>query len=111
MSSMSTNQGPPLFAPGTAATTSSSSVEGENRFLRKIKESPFLPPLWAFWASADIASTRPPAIRGGQKLSFFLIHTRLAAQGFAVAVLGSLVLYSLGERAYNRVVLGKKPEE
>ncbi len=49
--------------------------------------------------------------RGGQKLSFFLIHTRLAAQGFAVAVLGSLVLYSLGERAYNRVVLGKKPEE
>ncbi len=44
MSSMSTNQGPPLFTPGTAgATTSSSSVEGENRFLRKIKESPFLP--------------------------------------------------------------------
>ena len=48
--------------------------------------------------------------RGGQKLSFFLIHTRLAAQGFAVAVLGSLVLYSLGERAYNSVMNKKSGE-
>lgn len=41
--------------------------------------------------------------RGGQKMSFFLIHTRLAAQGFGVAVLGSMVLYSLGQRAYNSI--------
>lgn len=42
--------------------------------------------------------------RGGQKMSFFLIHTRLAAQGFGVAVLGSMVLYSLGQRAYNSIM-------
>lgn len=37
-------------------------------------------------------------------MSLFLIHTRLAAQGFGVAALGSLVLYSLGERFYKAYI-------
>lgn len=48
--------------------------------------------------------------RGGMRLSHFLIHTRLAAQGFAVAVLGSLVLYSLGERVYKNVTGAKSSD-
>ena len=41
--------------------------------------------------------------RGGQKLSFYLIHTRLAAQGLACACLGTWVLWSLGERAWDSI--------
>ena len=47
--------------------------------------------------------------RGGTKLSFFLIHTRLAAQGFAVAALGSVVLYSLFNRLYYGSPLMESP--
>lgn len=41
MSSM-TNQSPAPLFPGASASTSSS-MEGENRFIKKIKESPILP--------------------------------------------------------------------
>ncbi|KAF7493603.1 HIG1 domain family member 1A [Sarcoptes scabiei] len=73
----------------------------ENRVWKKIKQSPVLP--LATIGFLGIAGYRIYKFRerGSMPLSFFLIHTRLAAQGFGVAVLGSLVLYQLGERVYN----------
>lgn len=98
--------------------------EDENRFLKKLKSGPMLPlglfhsfiiinlnGLMIFFSQTatlgffGIAGYRvyKARQRGGMKLSFFLIHTRLAAQGFAVAALGSMVLWSLGKRLYNNI--------
>ncbi|KAH9419193.1 HIG1 domain member 1A, mitochondrial [Dermatophagoides pteronyssinus] len=73
----------------------------ENRFMKKVKSGPMLPLATAGFLGIAGYRIYKARERGGMKLSFFLIHTRLAAQGFAVAALGSIVLWSLGKRFYN----------
>ncbi|OTF76655.1 HIG1 domain family member 1C-like protein [Euroglyphus maynei] len=73
----------------------------ENRFMKKLKSGPMLPIATAGFLGIAGYRVYKARERGGMKLSFFLIHTRLAAQGFAVAALGSIVLWSLGKRFYN----------
>ncbi|KAH7640441.1 hig1 domain family member 1c-like protein [Dermatophagoides farinae] len=76
-------------------------TQDENRFMKKIKSGPMLPLATAGFLGIAGYRIYKARERGGMKLSFFLIHTRLAAQGFAVAALGSIVLWSLGKRFYN----------
>ncbi|KAI2799292.1 HIG1 domain member 1A, mitochondrial [Blomia tropicalis] len=85
-----------FFVP---STNNLSYGDDENRILKKIKESPTT---LGFLGVGGYRIYKARS-RGGLKLSLFLIHTRLAAQGLAVGVLGSLVLYSLGERFYKNV--------
>lgn len=97
--------------------------EDENKFLKKIKQSPVLPlgefhhvvqfitifnhflSITATVGFLGIGAYRVYNFksRGTLPMSLFLIHTRLAAQGFGVAVLGSIVIYQLGNRVYNSI--------
>ena len=103
---MSNQNPPPLFSGADIIA-----YQEESKIWKKIKETPVLPV--ATLGCLGIVGYRlnKARARGGMKLSFFLIHTRLAAQGFAVAILGSMVLYSLGERFYNSFTNTKKEEQ
>jgi len=74
---------------------SSYDEEKQSKFLKKSKENPFIPAgitgaLFALAYSAFKFKTR-----GNQKLSVYLIHTRVAAQGAIVGALTVGCIYQI----------------
>ncbi|XP_023671429.1 HIG1 domain family member 1A, mitochondrial [Paramormyrops kingsleyae] len=69
--------------------------ESESKFLRKAKESPFVPIGMAGFASIVAFGLYRLKTRGNTKMSVHLIHMRVAAQGFVVGAMTLGVVYSM----------------
>jgi len=77
-----------------------------SKFLAKAKQNPFVPAGILGGLGALIYSAIKFRNRGDQKVSVYLIHTRVAAQGAVVAAL----TIGVGIQMYREYVLGEKPE-
>ncbi|XP_075055426.1 HIG1 domain family member 1C [Mixophyes fleayi] len=76
------------YTPGETDSASS-------KFIRKSKESPFVPIGLAGFLAVVGFGIYKLRNRGDQKLSVHLIHMRVGAQGFVVGALTFGVLYSM----------------
>ncbi|XP_020655859.1 HIG1 domain family member 1A, mitochondrial isoform X2 [Pogona vitticeps] len=75
----------------------SSTVEesGSSKFIKKSKESPFVPIGIAGFLAVAAYGIYKARQRGDTKLSVHLIHTRVAAQGFVVGAMTCGVAYAM----------------
>ncbi|XP_061075572.1 HIG1 domain family member 1A, mitochondrial-like [Conger conger] len=78
-----------------------------SKFMRKAKESPFVPIGMAGFVSIVGYGLMKLRSRGDTKMSVHLIHMRVAAQGFVVGAMTLGVLYSM----YNEYFAPKDPGE
>ncbi|NXF96780.1 HIG1A protein, partial [Eubucco bourcierii] len=74
---------------------SESDTSQTSKLLRKFKETPFVPIGMAGFTLVVGYGLYRLKHRGQLKMSLHLIHTRVAAQGFAVGALTCGVLYSM----------------
>ncbi|XP_035242773.1 HIG1 domain family member 1A, mitochondrial-like [Anguilla anguilla] len=72
-----------------------SNDDTESKFMRKAKESPFVPIGMAGFASIVAYGLMKLKSRGDTKMSVHLIHMRVGAQGFVVGAMTLGVLYSM----------------
>lgn len=66
-----------------------------SKFMRKSKESPFVPIGMAGFAAVVAYGLYKLKSRGNTKMSVHLIHMRVGAQGFVVGAMTCGVLYSM----------------
>ncbi|XP_053569731.1 HIG1 domain family member 1A, mitochondrial [Bombina bombina] len=66
-----------------------------SKFIRKSKESPFVPIGMAGFAAVVAFGLYKLKSRGNTKMSVHLIHMRVGAQGFVVGAMTCGVLYSM----------------
>ncbi|NXH93960.1 HIG1A protein, partial [Pachycephala philippinensis] len=66
-----------------------------SKLIKKFKETPFVPIGMGGFAAVVGYGLYKLKHRGSMKMSLHLIHTRVAAQGFAVGALTCGVLYSM----------------
>ncbi|XP_069503861.1 HIG1 domain family member 1A, mitochondrial isoform X2 [Ambystoma mexicanum] len=66
-----------------------------SKFIRKSKESPFVPIGMAGFAAVVAYGLYKLKSRGNTKMSVHLIHMRVGAQGFVVGAMTCGVLYSM----------------
>ncbi|XP_064822110.1 HIG1 domain family member 1A, mitochondrial-like isoform X1 [Oncorhynchus masou masou] len=69
--------------------------ENESKFMRKAKESPFVPIGMAGCAAVVAFGLWRLKSRGDTKMSVHLIHMRVGAQGFIVGAMTLGVIYSM----------------
>ncbi|XP_073705245.1 HIG1 domain family member 1A, mitochondrial [Garra rufa] len=79
--------------------------DNESKFIRKVKENPFVPAGMAGFFAIVAYRLFKLKSRGETKMSVHLIHMRVAAQGFVVGAMTLGVIYSM----YKEYVL--KPHE
>ncbi|CAL8094139.1 unnamed protein product [Orchesella dallaii] len=77
----------------------------ESKFLAKAKANPFVPAGICGALSALLYSAYKFKNRGNQKVSVYLIHTRVAAQGAVVAA----ITVGVGYQMYREYFLGEEP--
>ncbi|CDQ72804.1 unnamed protein product [Oncorhynchus mykiss] len=85
----------------------SSFDENESKFMRKAKESPFVPIGMAGCAAVVAFGLWRLKSRGNTKMSVHLIHMRVGAQGFIVGAMTLGVIYSMYKEYGARKDLGK----
>jgi len=78
----------------------------DSKFLSKAKQNPFVPAGILGAVGALIYSAFKFRNRGDQKMSVYLIHTRMAAQGAVVTALTVGVAIQM----YREFILGEKQE-
>ncbi|ODN03659.1 HIG1 domain family member 1A, mitochondrial [Orchesella cincta] len=78
----------------------------ESKFIAKAKANPFVPAGIFGAVSALLYSAYKFRNRGDQKVSVYLIHTRVAAQGAVVAAL----TIGVGIQMYREYFLGESPQ-
>ncbi|XP_051984747.1 HIG1 domain family member 1A, mitochondrial [Xyrauchen texanus] len=69
--------------------------DNESKFLRKVKENPFVPAGMAGFFAIVAYRLYKLKTRGNIKMSVHLIHMRVAAQGFVVGAMTLGVVYSM----------------
>lgn len=69
--------------------------EHSSRFMRKAKESPFVPIGMAGFCAVVAYGLYKLKSRGDTKMSVHLIHMRVGAQGFVVGAMTLGVIYSM----------------
>ncbi|KAK6319358.1 hypothetical protein J4Q44_G00105690 [Coregonus suidteri] len=79
--------------------------ENESKFMRKAKESPFVPIGMAGCAAVVAFGLWRLKSRGDTKMSVHLIHMRVGAQGFIVGAMTLGVIYSM----YKEYLAPKDP--
>ncbi|KAM9431974.1 HIG1 domain family member 1A, mitochondrial-like [Clarias gariepinus] len=67
----------------------------ESKFIRKVKENPFVPAGMAGFFAIVAHRLYKMKARGSMKMSVHLIHMRVAAQGFVVGAMTLGVVYSM----------------
>ncbi|XP_038871093.1 HIG1 domain family member 1A, mitochondrial-like [Salvelinus namaycush] len=81
--------------------------ENESKFMRKAKESPFVPIGMAGCAAVVAFGLWRLKSRGNTKMSVHLIHMRVGAQGFIVGAMTLGVIYSMYKEYSAHKDLGK----
>ncbi|XP_036386175.1 HIG1 domain family member 1A, mitochondrial-like [Megalops cyprinoides] len=77
----------------------------ESKFMRKAKESPFVPIGMAGFVAVVAYGLMKLKTRGDTKMSVHLIHMRVGAQGFVVGAMTLGVMYSM----YREYLAPKDP--
>uniref|UniRef100_A0AAY5KNJ2 HIG1 domain-containing protein n=2 Tax=Esox lucius TaxID=8010 RepID=A0AAY5KNJ2_ESOLU len=85
----------PAVTMASNKTLSSYDDENESKFMRKAKESPFVPIGMAGCAAVVAFGLWRLKSRGDTKMSVHLIHMRVGAQGFIVGAMTLGVIYSM----------------
>ncbi|XP_068604787.1 HIG1 domain family member 1A, mitochondrial-like [Brachionichthys hirsutus] len=86
----------------------SSYEENESKFLRKAKESPFVPVGMAGFFAIVAYRLYKMRSQSNTKMSIQLIHMRVAAQGFVVGSITVGVLYSMYKEYVAKSIEEKK---